>query len=462
MKLTALSLGPENAKLLTDTAREALLNSDLVILRTERHPCVPYLRECCRQVESLDAFYEEYDDFDEMHGAMAARILKACEEYASVVYACADILSDALLPRLSGKVPLTVLPGISQTDFLLSRLPDAFRRDPEGLLSVPATAVPHLRPDPDIPLLVSELNSRTLAGDIKILLSDLYPDDMEIVFFSSSVSGDAASRIIPLYDLDRQEVYDHTTGCFLPAVPLLEKERFSVSDLEEIMERLRGEDGCSWDRAQTHETLRKYLLEEAYEACGAIDEGDDDHLFEELGDVLLQIVFHASIGKSQGSFSMTDVATAICRKMIHRHPHVFHPEEHIDGVQNWDRLKQEEQNAGTQAEYLGGVSPALPQLIRAEKVQSRAAKVLPRRFLDTMICDTDVGDEEHAIGAMLFSQVLVCRERQLDAEDLLRKTIDRFIERFESLESRVRMDGKRLEDLTDGELDVYLATASEK
>jgi tetrapyrrole methylase family protein/MazG family protein len=129
--------------------------------------------------------------------------------------------------------------------------------------------------------------------------------------------------MIPLYQLDNQKHYDHTAAVFLPGVDYLHRARHTFEDLERIVSRLRAPDGCPWDSVQTHRSLTPYMVEEAWEVVNAIEEDDPDHLADELGDVLFQVFIHASIGKSCGEFTLTDILTDICRKMIHRHPAVF-------------------------------------------------------------------------------------------------------------------------------------------
>ena len=156
------------------------------------------------------------------------------------------------------------------------------------------------------------------------------------------------------------------------------KETYSLQDLIEILRILRAPGGCPWDRAQTHLSDRRNFVEEAYEAAGAIDEEDPDHLADELGDVLLQVVFHASVGASHGEFAIGDVTTDICRKMIYRHAHIFgtdHCATAGEVADNWEKLKKAEKGLHTQSEVLADVSRSLPALTRAHKVQKKAAQV---------------------------------------------------------------------------------------
>ena len=155
------------------------------------------------------------------------------------------------------------------------------------------------------------------------------------------------------------------------------KEHYGLSDLLRIVALLRSEDGCPWDRVQTHASLRRSLLEEAYEVAEAIDEGSTEHLKEELGDVLLQVALHTRMEEEQGNFNLNDVADGVCKKLIYRHPHVF-GDVSVSGtgevLTNWDALKRKEKHQATHTDALNSVARSLPALWRAEKVQKKAKK----------------------------------------------------------------------------------------
>ena len=154
--------------------------------------------------------------------------------------------------------------------------------------------------------------------------------------------------------------------------------QYTLEDFKKIIARLRAEDGCPWDKVQTHQTLKEAMLEEAYEAVDAIEKNDIQNLKEELGDVLLQVVFHSQIEQEQGNFNLSDVITAISEKMITRHPHIFSNEK-VDTPQevsqNWEQIKKKEKNYKTQSESMKNVADALPALIKAQKVQKKAKQV---------------------------------------------------------------------------------------
>ncbi len=203
--------------------------------------------------------------------------------------------------------------------------------------------------DPTTPMLITEIWNRSLACDLKLRLCDVYGDELPTVLFPSTVKTNRKPQNIQLWEMDRLHTYDHTVCLYLPAVPLQQRTRYSFQDLQSIMHQVRRQ--CPWDREQTHQTLRRYLIEEAYEAVGAVDEGDMDHLADELGDVLLQVAFHADIAESAYEFTMQDITTAIVHKMLYRHAHIFGnvhcdtPEEVAD---SWEKLKKAEKGLMSQ------------------------------------------------------------------------------------------------------------------
>jgi len=237
--------------------------------------------------------------------------------------------------------------------------------------------------------------------------------------------------------------------------------------LVEIMEQLRGENGCPWDRKQTHESLRQYLLEETYEVLESIDEGEAAALKEELGDLLLQIVFHAQIASESQRFNMSDVIEAISAKLIRRHPNVFGQAEiHTAEEQaiNWEKLKREEGKSSV----LDGVPKALSGLLRALRIQQKAAAVgfdwpqaepVWQKIAEEIEELREVADQEsherleEEFGDLLFSLVNVSRFLGVNPEDALRKTTEKFIRRFQEIEKEYRANQRELTEASLEELD---------
>lgn len=226
------------------------------------------------------------------------------------------------------------------------------------------------------------------------------------------------------------------------------KEFYDLSDFIRIVDVLRGEGGCPWDREQTHESLRRGTLEEAYELCGAIDSGDAENLREELGDVMLQVIFHASLARDEGLFDLNDVADAECKKLIYRHPHVF-GDVAVSGsdevLVNWDILKEREKEQRCLSEVMEGVTEALPSLWRAEKCQKKAEKAGEPIFApgsamtalqESAAALASAENTETALGELLFAAVAVAREQGVDAEMALHGACERAIDAVKAREGR--------------------------
>lgn len=237
------------------------------------------------------------------------------------------------------------------------------------------------------------------------------------------------------------------------------KTAYNVEDLRQIVRLLRAPGGCPWDGAQTHESIRRNFIEEAYEVAEAIDEKDPAHLREELGDVLLQVLFHASIEEDAGRFSLDDVADGICKKLIFRHPHVFG--EGGDGsAESWEELKRQEKGQTTYTETLQGVAKSLPGLWRAEKIQAKAEKAgfewpniqaamdkLAEELGELQTAVAEHSNIEEELGDLLFAAVKIARFFHIDAEEALAGTCEKFIRRFAGVEAAVTAQGKDMKQL---------------
>lgn len=269
----------------------------------------------------------------------------------------------------------------------------------------------------------------------------------------------------------------------------------SFDDLVQLMARLRAPDGCPWDRKQTHESLKPYLVEEAYEVIEAIDHTDITRLREELGDVLLQVIFHAQIGTEQDKFSIEDVMHALTEKLVRRHPHVFGTADQKQESLNaedvkvrWEQIKRNErEEKGQDSSALEGVPKTLPALLRAFQVQARAARVgfdwsdlSPvlrkleeewQEFRDAMAASTAATPstsnqaKEHVeseLGDVLFTIVNISRFLKINPEEALRKTINRFIDRFQYIEAQAAVNGRSLQDMTLEEMDALWEQAKRR
>lgn len=249
------------------------------------------------------------------------------------------------------------------------------------------------------------------------------------------------------------------------------KERYDVNDLIDIVEILRSPGGCPWDIEQDHKSIRRDFLEETYEVIEAINKDDRDGLLEELGDVLLQVVFHAQIEREKNSFDLNDVADGVCKKMIERHPHVFgdvSAETSEQVLENWDVIKKQTKSQKSQTESMLSIPREFPALMRADKVQKKAAKVgfdwasvdgaLDKvseelEELKEAITMGVVDNANEELGDLLFSVVNVSRFISVDSEEALTNATDKFIDRFSKVEKMAEEKGLNMKETELSELD---------
>lgn len=410
---------------LTLGAVRILRAGETIVLRTGRCGCADWLNREGISFRTLDELYDQCEDFDELIDASAQTICDLAKS-GPVVYCVCD-LSDKTCARIieiAGPNEVELVPGVSEGTCLL---PFAGG----GVCTISAADADLFEPDARINTLVKELDSAMLASDIKLKLTEKYPDELTVYVC------DAKGKIIrlPLCDLDRLNQYDHRMCALIPAVHVLEKlERYDVCHLVEIMRRLRDWDGCPWDREQTHESLRTYLVEEAYEAVEAINQDDTDALYDELGDVLLQIIFHADIARQYGEFELSDVTTAICKKMIRRHPHVFgsveaDTPEAVSAL--WSDIKEREQSVKNGVDAMKQVAGSLPALMRAGKVLKRARKhyEVVFSFNDAMNNWLKTPNSD-TLGELLLALTDEAGKHGVEPELALTEAIQRMIEKF--------------------------------
>lgn len=478
MKLTIAGMGPGPVALCTLGTLDAARRADTLFLQTARHPVAGYLREQGIAYETLDALYESAGDFDALGEETAALIKGSMYPGKEVVLLLngdgpwahgfgADVvrMADAAGARLQ------LVPGVSLQGAALAKAAEAgvITEGAVGVQTVFASGLAEVRPDVGQTLVVPEIDGFLTAGTVKLWLLEFYPPDHRVCLVCM-MNGLFEKRMLPVWEVDRQKT-DHTSCLVVPPVGLEDRERFGFEALVAIMDRLRREGGCPWDREQTHKTLRQYLIEETYEVLEAIDEEDDDKLLDELGDVLLQVVFHARIAKEQGRFDDRDVTTAICQKMLRRHTHIFgdaKAETAQDVLVNWESIKRDEKGQRTQAEVLRSVPANLPALIRSEKVQTRAAQVGfdwddARQALEKVFEEArEVGEEMDGgpkdrifeeIGDLFFAVVNVSRLCGVQSEMALKAAAEKFIERFGRMEALAGKEGADLRGMSLAELD---------
>ncbi len=471
--LKIMGLGPGAYEALTIGALKELKNNKNIYFRTEKHPTVDFLKDEGIKFESYDHAYEKYDSFDDVYKYIAEDLITKIKDDEDLIYAVPGhpLVAEKSVINLielckENNIQYEVLPAVSFVDAMM----EALQVDPiEGVKIIDAFDMKNQILDKRVGTIITQVYNNFIASEVKLRLLEGYEDDTEIIFVrAAGVEGLESIRKIPLYELDWQEDIDYLTSIYIPK-DLGNKKDFQ--DLLDIIETLRNPGGCPWDREQTHESLKSALLEECYEVIDAIENKDEDALIEELGDVLLQVVFHASIGKEDGYFDIMDVIGGISNKMINRHPHVFGNEEVNTSEQvlvNWDEIKKEEKGIKTLTEEMQNIAKSLPATTRAYKVQKKAKKV--GFDWDDVNCAMDKVKEElneikevyncedksiieGEVGDLLFACINVARFLEVDGELALDKTIKKFIKRFSYIENEAIKNNKNLKDMTLEEMD---------
>ncbi len=461
-----VSLGPAGPELMNEITKKTIICGNPLILRTTKHPASAWMRMNHISFRSLDSLYEISEDFDILCETIADTVWDEAAERDCVVYAVPDAVTDSTVDAVIHAKPqngnVIVIPGLSYSDYYLSACRTLFPT--ADLQTFTAAGFMESDMNPSLPVLITEVNDVITAGEIKRHFCD-WLDDEETVWFISA--GDAPYEI-RLFELDRQKKYDHLTAVASQGRNYRTRKKKTFPDLMHIMNLLRSNEGCPWDRKQTHESLLPYMIEEAWEVVDAIRELDFDHVAEELGDLLFQIAFHTSIAASFDEFSVSDVLTGICDKMIRRHPDVFDDEKTIVSFHpdEWERIKQQENGSRTLGESLMKISKGLTALQYTEKVV-RKLQTRPSfaRNQDEILaslqktCKALEGEALHKkarlLGILLFNcvELAVCLGE--NGELVLRETSRRLVEAYRNVENQGNNSIESLESLTFNDLGVY-------
>ena len=457
---------------ITKTSYDTIKSAKKLFLQTEKHPSSEWILHDGLSYVSMDDLYEQSDDFDILNTQIAQRLICGCDAVYAV---CGRGISPDLQKCICDKsaendTAVVILPSSGYAEAAACAAQFSLAN---GAIYA-ANAIPK---DINVrsPLCIEEIDNRITAGEVKLKLSEFYPEDSEIIF-AYLTDGKYETRNIKLYELDRQPECEYFAASLVLIKPykLLELDRYGMSDVEEILSVLRSPGGCPWDMKQTHESLQKPLIEECYEVIDTIINDDTDAMCEELGDLLMQVVFHAQIETEKAVFTMRDVYTGLVKKLIFRHPHVF---AHAEGVKTaddvliaWEKLKKEEKQQKTQSEAMLAVPKSFPALMRSTKVQKRAADVgfdwsnaedafyKIAEEADEIREAMKEGDAAHLfeeVGDLLFAVVNVARLLKIDSELALSAAADKFTVRFCKMDELIRTDGKKYEDMTLSDMDEY-------
>jgi tetrapyrrole methylase family protein/MazG family protein len=471
--ITILGLGPGNSNHLTREAWEALNSASEIYVRTARHPTLAGLPSTLT-AHSFDDIYDATEKFEDVYRQIVERVLELGKRPEGVIYAVPGhpAVGEATVEGIRKRaaemnLPVRLIAGLSFVEPSLlalnvDALPGLFVAD---ALDLATRAHPSF--SPDSPALIAQLYSANLASDVKLTLMNQYNDDHQVALVHAVGTPDELVEWMPLYEIDHSDYISHLSSLFVP--PIARPGSFET--FQNTIARLRGPDGCPWDREQTHQTLRSHLLEEAYETLAALDAGDPQMLREELGDLLLQVVLQTQIAIDDGEFHTADVIGDINAKLIRRHPHVF-GDLKVSGagevLANWEKLKEQERAGNSEKKkngLLSSIPAALPALAQAHTYQSRAARVgfdwpdvsgviakIHEEMAEVESADGEAARAEE-MGDLLFAIVNWTRWLNVDPEVALREANEKFARRFAHVEAGAKAQGRELSALSLEEMD---------
>lgn len=472
-KVVVVGLGPAGADLVLPAARTALHRVATRYVRTARHPAVEELTAYGIEFTSFDPVYDRGTDLDAVYAEIVDELVAAAERVGMVAYAVpgSPVVAERTVVMLSararaGDIELEIVPGLSFAELAWARL----GIDPlDGARVVDGRALAPGELESGGAVLVAQLDSALVLSDVKLALLDRVEPDHPVTLLHHLGRADERVDTVSLADADRVLEPDHLTAMFVD-LPVGPADAFG--SLLALARQLRGPGGCPWDAEQTHHSLTRYLLEEAYEVVDAIealpldapggDEPIDDAVWaavaDELGDLLFQVVFHAILAEEAHAFTATDVSLGIHKKLVRRHPHVFGDVD-VDGagdvVRNWEQIKKGER--GTDS-LVDSVAPGLPALLYTHKLFRKATSIgldasdraaaVARAEAALVALRSDDGADEAALGDLLAAAVVLARAGDVDAESALRGWAARYREQFQRMEAAARADGVDLHALS--------------
>ncbi|WP_440115094.1 nucleoside triphosphate pyrophosphohydrolase [Paenibacillus sp. QZ-Y1] len=488
--LTVVGLGSGDADQLTVGIIKKMKHAVTLYVRTLDHPVLNDLKQEGLEMTSFDDIYEAKASFPEVYDEIANRLIEATrkgEPGTEIVYAVPGhpMVAEASVHLLKERCPqmgisLRVMGGESFLDEAFIRL--GF--DPiEGFQLLDASSLNTELVQPQLHTLIGQVYDVFTASDVKLCLMDVYPDDYPVfVGHALGVQGQEIIQKVPLHDLDRIEGYGNLSLIYVPKNTDDALRRRSFARLHEIVNILRSPGGCPWDQEQTHQSIRKNLIEETYEVIETIDEDDPDHMKEELGDLLLQILLHSQMEEEVGAFNVYDVIEGLNDKLIFRHPHVFgdnQAEDANEALQNWEQMKAEEKKRKGQdpqkVSVLDGIPRDLPALMKGYKLQKKAAKVgfdwddvegVFAKIEEELAELKEAVQHNHSaeerkleLGDLLFAAANVARFIDTDPEEALAATNRKFTQRFQYIEARLHEQGRTPADSNVEEMEQYWQAA---
>ncbi|MFS0821033.1 nucleoside triphosphate pyrophosphohydrolase [Bacillus sp. 1P02SD] len=478
--ITVIGLGAGDLSQLPLGIYRKLLATEHLFLRTKEHPVIKELEAEGISYQSFDEIYEKHDQFEAVYDEIVA-ILKDEAKTKDIVYAVPGhpMVAEKTTQLLFEEK--TLLVQIEGGQSFIDPLFASLKIDPiEGFQFLDALSFEKDELQLSQHIIICQVYDQYIASNVKLTLMEQLPDEYEVYIVTAAGSKEEKITKVPLYELDRESSVNNLTSVYVPPVKEDEMLYHDFRSFRRIIAALRGPGGCPWDQKQTHESLKKYLLEEAYEVLDAIDSEDDAHLAEELGDVLLQVLLHAQIGEDEGMFTIDDVIRGISEKMIRRHPHVFgevSADTAEEVVTNWEQIKRMEKgNALKEKSILDEVTKGLPGLMKAVQYQKKAAKVgfdwdavepmWDKVFEEIQeykeaVTQKQKGEAVQEFGDILFALANIARFYKFDPEEALAMTNQKFARRFRFIEEELKTQGLKFEEQTLEQLDAIWEKAKQ-
>jgi len=450
---TIIGMGIGNFTTLGVEAYERMQKADNLILQTGSVPVAKELARRGVSFRTLDEFYERATDFHELD-RLVCDFLR--EERDSTLCVMGSVFQNTLARAVLREMEAEVLPGLSFGEHALSLCAGRLSAGPARIFS--GEEFREAGYNGDSPLVITEVDNPYKAADIALKLLEYHPAGQ-----TAYLVRNEEVTALPLGELTGWTEWDYSVCLVLDKPDFMEKRTYTFDDLCHIIAILRGKNGCPWDREQTHASLRQHLLEESYEVIDAIDQADPFQMEEELGDVLLQVVLHSRIGEEFSEFTMDNITDTLCRKMIHRHPHIFASDHFTSAGQvlgNWEKIKRAEKGQQTYAQSMEDVPKSMSPLLRAAKIQKKAALVgfdwpnyrgayeKVNEELAEVEAELQKGtDPEEECGDLLFAAVNLLRLLGINGDTALNRACGKFIQRFRAMEDICRIEGLDLAQL---------------
>lgn len=479
--LTILGLGAGDLDQLALGTYRKIKKADFIVSRTDQHPAIVELRAEGIHISSFDEVYEKHDTFEPVYDEIVERLLTLCEE-KSVTYVVPGhpLVAERTVQLLiekerAGLIELDIAGGNSFLDPMFA----ALRIDPiEGFQLLDGTDFMRDAIQMKQHVLIGQVYDAFVASEVKLSLMEKYAYNHPVTVVTAAGTTGEILKTVPLFELDRVTEIDNLTTVYVPPVEAREDRLKDWSTFREIIRKLRAPDGCPWDREQTHESLKKHLVEEAHELLEAITSQEDDAVIEELGDVLLQVFLHAQIGEDDGYFAMEDILESIGSKMIRRHPHVFGGQvlnTADEVVTSWQAIKNTEKPIVDSR--LDGQDRYASSLLTSFNYQKEAAKVgfdwpniagAFEKFQEEWqefqeeVKNGDKASQLDELGDVFFTIVNIARFLKISPEEAMISTNQKFKRRFSFVEKCVKENQGSFESYTLDELETFWQLAKKE